>query len=109
VRSGEEIRRFRRFQFKNLRDRRNLRILVFGKADTTTDDADQGKTVSRNEPDRGKRVIGVNITSVDVERRSAYQNCIRFAAGHFGLGKDSGLQCENVVALNSATRSVIAT
>jgi len=65
--------------------------------------------VSRNELNRGKRVIGVNITSVDVERRSAYPNCIRIAAGQFGLGKDSVIQCENVVALNRATRSVIAT
>ena len=56
--------------------------------------------VSRDELNRGKRVIGVNITSVDVERRSTYPNCIRIAAGQFGLNKDSVIQCENVVALN---------
>jgi mRNA-degrading endonuclease toxin of MazEF toxin-antitoxin module len=56
--------------------------------------------VSRDELNRGKRVIGVNITSVDVERRSAYPNCIPIAAGKFGLSKDSVIQCENVVALN---------
>ena len=54
--------------------------------------------VSRDELNRGKRVIGVNITSVDVERRSAYPNCIPIAAGQLGLSKDSVIQCENVVA-----------
>jgi mRNA-degrading endonuclease toxin of MazEF toxin-antitoxin module len=72
------------------------------RAEHPTGQAHPFLVVSRDELNRGKRVIGVNITSVEVERRSAYPNCIRIAAGQFGLSKDSVIQCENIVALNIA-------
>jgi mRNA-degrading endonuclease toxin of MazEF toxin-antitoxin module len=55
--------------------------------------------VSRESLNRGEQVIAVNITSVDVERRSSYPNCVRIDGGHFGLNKDSIVQCENILAL----------
>jgi mRNA-degrading endonuclease toxin of MazEF toxin-antitoxin module len=55
--------------------------------------------VSRESLNRGEQVIAVNITSVDVDKRSQYPNCVRIDAGNFGLEKDSIVQCENILAL----------
>jgi mRNA-degrading endonuclease toxin of MazEF toxin-antitoxin module len=58
--------------------------------------------VSRRALNRGERVIALNITSVDVAKRSQFPNCVKIEAGAFGLEKDSIIQCENILALRKA-------
>jgi mRNA-degrading endonuclease toxin of MazEF toxin-antitoxin module len=56
--------------------------------------------VSRENLNRGKQVVAASITSVNVEVRSGFPNCVRIDAGNFGLARDSVIQCENLVALS---------
>jgi mRNA-degrading endonuclease toxin of MazEF toxin-antitoxin module len=55
--------------------------------------------VSRESLNRGEQVIAVNITSVDVDKRSQYPNCVKMEAGACGLEKESVIQCENILAV----------
>ena len=47
-------------------------------------------------------MIAVNITSVAVDERSKYPNCVRIDAGNFGLDKNCVVQCENILALRKS-------
>ena len=65
--------------------------------------ADLGETtrhpvivVSREELNRGDRLVVVLCTSQKLAVRSALPHCVPFQAGQFGFTKDCVAQCENI-------------
>lgn len=52
--------------------------------------------VSREELNRGDRVVAVLCTSQKLAVRSALPHCVPFQAGQFGFTKDCVAQCENI-------------
>jgi mRNA-degrading endonuclease toxin of MazEF toxin-antitoxin module len=65
--------------------------------------ADLGETVahpvivvSREELNRGDRVVVVLCTSQKLAIRSTLPHCVPFQAGQFGFSKDCVAQCENI-------------
>jgi mRNA-degrading endonuclease toxin of MazEF toxin-antitoxin module len=52
--------------------------------------------VSREELNRGDRVVAVLCTSQKFAVRSVLPHCVPLRAGQFGLGKDCVAQCENI-------------
>lgn len=52
--------------------------------------------VSREELNRGDRVVAVLCTSQKFAIRSALPHCVPFQAGQFGFSKDCVAQCENI-------------
>jgi len=52
--------------------------------------------VSREELNRGDRVVAVLVTSQKFGVRSTLAHCVPFRAGQFGFGKDCVAQCENI-------------
>ena len=52
--------------------------------------------VSREELNRGARVVAVLCTSQKFAVRSALAHCVPFQAGQFGFSKDCVAQCENI-------------
>jgi len=55
--------------------------------------------VSREELNRGERVVAVLVTSQKFALRSTLPNCVPFRAGQFGFDKDCVAQCENIFLL----------
>jgi mRNA-degrading endonuclease toxin of MazEF toxin-antitoxin module len=56
--------------------------------------------VSREELNRGDRVLTVFCTSQKFAAGSALPHCVSFNAGQFGFTKDCVAQCENVLMLD---------
>ena len=52
--------------------------------------------VSREELNRGDRVMAVLCTSQKFAVRSTLPHCVPFQAGQFGFSKDCVAQCENI-------------
>jgi mRNA-degrading endonuclease toxin of MazEF toxin-antitoxin module len=52
--------------------------------------------VSREDLNRGDRVVAVLRTSQKFAARSALAHCVPFRAGQFGFSKDCVAQCENI-------------
>ena len=52
--------------------------------------------VSREELNRGNRVIVALVTSQRFLFRAALPNCVPLRAGEFGMDRDCVVQCENV-------------
>lgn len=52
--------------------------------------------VSREELNRGDRVVAILCTSQKLAIRSNLPHCVPFQAGQFGFGKDCVAQCENI-------------
>jgi mRNA-degrading endonuclease toxin of MazEF toxin-antitoxin module len=52
--------------------------------------------VSREQLNRGDRVVAVLCTSQKFAVRSALAHCVPFKAGQFGFSKDCVAQCENI-------------
>ena len=52
--------------------------------------------VSREELNRGDRVVAVLCTSQKFALRSTLPHCVPFRAGQFGFSKDCVAQCENL-------------
>jgi mRNA-degrading endonuclease toxin of MazEF toxin-antitoxin module len=52
--------------------------------------------VSREELNRGDRVVEVLCTSQNLAVRSALPHCVPFRAGQFGFTKECVAQCENI-------------
>jgi mRNA-degrading endonuclease toxin of MazEF toxin-antitoxin module len=52
--------------------------------------------VSREELNRGDKVVVVLCTSQKFASRSTLPNCVPFQAGQFGFTKDCVAQCENI-------------
>jgi mRNA-degrading endonuclease toxin of MazEF toxin-antitoxin module len=52
--------------------------------------------VSREELNRGDRVVAVLCTSQKFAIRSTMAHCVPFRAGEFGFQKDCVAQCENI-------------
>ncbi len=52
--------------------------------------------VSREDLNRGDRVVAVLCTSQKFAIRSALAHCVPFRAGQFGFVKDCVAQCENI-------------
>jgi mRNA-degrading endonuclease toxin of MazEF toxin-antitoxin module len=52
--------------------------------------------VSREELNRGDRVVAVLCTSQKFAVRSTLPHCVPFQAGQFGFSKDCVAQCENI-------------
>jgi mRNA-degrading endonuclease toxin of MazEF toxin-antitoxin module len=52
--------------------------------------------VSREELNRGDRVVAVLVTSQKFAVRSTLAHCVPFRAGQFGFNKDCVAQCENI-------------
>lgn len=52
--------------------------------------------VSREELNRGDRVVAVLCTSQKFALRSTFPSCVPFQAGQFGFTKDCVAQCENI-------------
>ena len=55
--------------------------------------------VSREELNRGKKVIAVVLTSSKFGIRSQLPNCVPFRAGQFGLTVDCVAQCETIAPI----------
>ena len=66
---------------------------------------------SRENLNRGDRVVAVLVTSQKYSLRATLPNCVPFTAGQFGLTKDCVSQCENLfmVAKDSLDPSPIGT
>ena len=58
--------------------------------------------VSREELNRGDRVVAVLCTSQKFAARSALPHCVPFRAGQFGFTKDCVAQCENIFLIDKA-------
>jgi mRNA-degrading endonuclease toxin of MazEF toxin-antitoxin module len=56
--------------------------------------------VSREELNRGDRVVAVLCTSQKFAARSKLPHCVPFQAGQFGFTKDCVAQCENILLLD---------
>ena len=56
--------------------------------------------VSREELNRGDRVVAVLCTSQKFAVRSTLAHCVPFHAGQFGFSKDCVAQCENIFLLD---------
>src|SRR6185295_6780981 len=56
--------------------------------------------VSREELNRGDRVVAVLCTSQKFAIRSTLPYCVPFQAGQFGFSKDCVAQCENIFLLD---------
>jgi mRNA-degrading endonuclease toxin of MazEF toxin-antitoxin module len=52
--------------------------------------------ISREDLNRGDRVVAVLCTSQKFAIRSALPHCVPFKAGEFGFTKDCVAQCENI-------------
>jgi mRNA-degrading endonuclease toxin of MazEF toxin-antitoxin module len=67
--------------------------------------------VSREDLNRGDRVVAVLCTSQKFALRSALPHCVPFQAGQFGFTKDCVAQCENIflVAKDSLDATPIGT
>jgi mRNA-degrading endonuclease toxin of MazEF toxin-antitoxin module len=61
--------------------------------------------VSREDLNRGKQVVAAMITSSKFNVRSRLANCVAIRAGEFGMIEDSVIQCESIVALETAELS----
>jgi mRNA-degrading endonuclease toxin of MazEF toxin-antitoxin module len=59
--------------------------------------------VSREELNRGNRVVAVLCTSQKFAVRSTLPHCVPFQAGQFGFSKDCGAQCENLFLVDKAS------
>ena len=59
--------------------------------------------VSREELNRGDRVVAVLCTSQKFAIRSTLPHCLPLQAGQFGLGKDCVAQCENIFLLDKTS------
>lgn len=55
--------------------------------------------VSREELNRGNRVLAVPVTSRHFERRSRLPNCVPFRSGEHGFSADCVAQCDAVISL----------
>src|SRR5712691_5790456 len=55
--------------------------------------------VSREELNRGKKVLAALITSSKFAVRSTVPNCVVLKAGEFGITKDCVVQCETVAPI----------
>jgi|SRR5579862_6155401 len=55
--------------------------------------------VSREELNRGKKVLAALITSAKFAVRSTFANCVVLKAGEFGMTKDCVVQCETVAPI----------
>ena len=56
--------------------------------------------VSREELNRGDRVVAVLCTSQKFSVRSKLPHCVPFRAGEFGFDRDCVAQCENILLLD---------
>ncbi len=56
--------------------------------------------VSREELNRGDRVVAVLCTSQKYAVRSKLPHCVPFQTGQFGFTKDCVAQCENILLLD---------
>jgi mRNA-degrading endonuclease toxin of MazEF toxin-antitoxin module len=56
--------------------------------------------VSREELNRGDRVVAVLCTSQKFGVRSTLPHCVPFKAGQFGFTKDCVAQCENIFLIS---------
>lgn len=56
--------------------------------------------VSREELNRGDRVVAVLCTSQKFALRSNLPHCVPFQAGQFGFSKDCVAQCENILLIS---------
>jgi len=59
--------------------------------------------VSREELNRGDRVVVVLCTSQKFALRSKLAHCVPFQAGQFGFSKDCVAQCENIFLVDKAS------
>lgn len=59
--------------------------------------------VSREELNRGARVVVVLCTSQKFAIRSSLAHCVPFQAGQFGFSKDCVAQCENIFLVEQAS------
>lgn len=55
--------------------------------------------VSREELNRGRKIVAVVFTSAKFGTRSQLPNCVPFRAGQFGLTVDCVAQCETVAPI----------
>jgi len=55
--------------------------------------------VSREELNRGRKVLAALITSAKFAVRSAFANCVVLKAGQFGMTKDCVIQCETIAPI----------
>jgi mRNA-degrading endonuclease toxin of MazEF toxin-antitoxin module len=55
--------------------------------------------VSREELNRGRKVLAALITSAKFPVRSTLANCVVLKAGQFGMAKDCVIQCETVAPI----------
>jgi mRNA-degrading endonuclease toxin of MazEF toxin-antitoxin module len=55
--------------------------------------------VSREELNRGRKVLAALITSAKFAARSTLANCVVLKAGQFGMTKDCVIQCETVAPI----------
>jgi len=55
--------------------------------------------VSREELNRGRKVLAALITSAKFQVRSTLANCVVLKAGEFGMTKDCVVQCETVAPI----------
>ncbi|SRR5260370_25964924 len=55
--------------------------------------------VSREELNRGRKVLAALITSAKFAVRSTLANCVVLKAGEFGMTKDCVIQCETVAPI----------
>ena len=58
--------------------------------------------VSREELNRGDRVVAVLCTSQKLAVRARLPHCVPFQAGQFGFSKDCVAQCENIFLVDKA-------
>ena len=59
--------------------------------------------VSREELNRGDRVVAVLCSSQKFASRSLLAHCVPFKAGQFGFNKDCVAQCENIFLVDQAS------
>ena len=62
--------------------------------------------VSREELNRGDRLVVVLCTSQKFSLRSALAHCVPFQAGQFGFTKDCVAQCENIFLVDKLSLDV---
>lgn len=55
--------------------------------------------VSREELNRGRKVLAALITSAKFEARSKLPNCVVLRNGEFGMTKDFVIQCETIAPI----------
>jgi mRNA-degrading endonuclease toxin of MazEF toxin-antitoxin module len=58
--------------------------------------------VSREQLNRGDRLVAVLCTSQKFAKRSILPHCVPFQAGQFGFNKNCVAQCENILLVDKA-------